>query len=79
MIKHKAVATTVDNASHVDVAVKKLHIWKSGCFTHIFKLAAQKISKITTVSRWPSKISVTNSVSANFLFLHSDRASTNNF
>ena len=40
---HKVVAMTVDDASDMDVAAKKLQILKTGCFTHIFNPAAQKI------------------------------------
>ena len=63
LIEHKVVAMTVDKASDMDVAAKKLQILKRGCFTHIFNPAAQKIYTITTVPRWAPKISVTNSVS----------------
>ena len=63
LIEDKVVAMTVNDASDMDVAVKKLQILKGGYFTHIFNLAAQKIYTVTTVSRWAPKVSVTNSVS----------------
>ena len=43
LIEHKVVAMTVDDASDMDVAAKKLQILKCGRFTHIFNPAAQKI------------------------------------
>ena len=40
-ITHKVVVMTVDNASNMDVAAKKLDILKLGCFAHTLNLAAQ--------------------------------------
>lgn len=37
LIEDKVVAVTVDDASYVDVAAKKLHNLKSWGFTNIFK------------------------------------------
>ena len=55
------------SGSNVDVAAEKL---KHGSHTHIFdSAAAQKISTISTVSRWAPKIKVPNSVSDLPLFL----------
>ncbi len=63
LIEHKVVAVTVDNTSNMNAAAKTLQILKHGCFIHILNPAAQKISTITTVSRWTPESSVTSSVS----------------
>lgn len=42
-IAHKVVGITVDNASNMTVAAKRLDILKLGCFAHTLNLAAQKV------------------------------------
>lgn len=42
MLEDKVVAVTVDNASNMDAAAKKLQIQNGGCFAHIFNPAAGK-------------------------------------
>ncbi|KAK0135320.1 Zinc finger BED domain-containing protein 1 [Merluccius polli] len=55
-ITHKVVVMTVDNASNMDVAAKKLDILKLGCFAHTLNLAAQNVYSIATVTRWAAKL-----------------------
>ncbi|KAJ8349851.1 hypothetical protein SKAU_G00249810 [Synaphobranchus kaupii] len=55
-IRDKVAAITVDNASNMDVAVKKLHIIKIGCFAHTLNLGAQSLYTITSVAKWTAKI-----------------------
>ena len=57
-IAHKVVVMTVDNASNMDVAAKRLNILKLGCFAHTLNLAAQKVYSIATVTRWAAKLRV---------------------
>ena len=57
-IAHKVVVMTVDNASNMDVAAKRLNILKFGCFAHTLNLAAQKVYSIATVTRWAAKLRV---------------------
>nr|XP_055075107.1 E3 SUMO-protein ligase ZBED1-like [Misgurnus anguillicaudatus] len=52
----KIVAVTVDNASNMDIAIKKLQILKIGCFAHTLNLAAQKIYKIASIDKWAARI-----------------------
>lgn len=47
-IKSKVVAITVDNAANMDVAVRRMHILKLGCFAHCLNLGAQKLYIVTT-------------------------------
>lgn len=55
-ISGKVTAITMDNASNMDVAVKKLNIIKIGCFAHTLNLGAQSLSTITYVSKWTANI-----------------------
>lgn len=55
-ITQKVVVMTVDNASNMDVAAKKLDILKLGCFAHTLNLAAQKVYSIATMTRWAAKL-----------------------
>lgn len=48
----KIVAVTVDNASNINIAIKKLQILKIGCFAHTLNLAVQKIYKIASIDKW---------------------------
>lgn len=52
----KIVAVTVDNAANMDVAIKKLHVLKIGCFAHTLNIAAQKIYQISAIDRWAGRI-----------------------
>ena len=53
LIKHNVVAMTVDDASDIHVATKKLLTLKYGRFTHIFNPAAQNLC---TVYRWAPRL-----------------------
>lgn len=55
-ISGKVAAITIDNASNMDVAVKKLNIIKIGCFAHTLNLGAQSLYTITSVSKWTANI-----------------------
>lgn len=55
-IKDKVVAATVDNAANMDVAVKKLHIFKFPCFAHTLNLGAQKLYNCPAISNWAARI-----------------------
>lgn len=55
-IREKVTAITVDNASNMDVAVRKLDIIKIGCFAHTLNLAAQTIYTLNSVAKWAAKI-----------------------
>ncbi|XP_038137844.1 E3 SUMO-protein ligase ZBED1-like [Cyprinodon tularosa] len=55
-ITQKVVVMTVDNASNMDVAAKKLDILKLGCFAHTLNLAAQKVYSIAAMTRWAAKL-----------------------
>lgn len=57
-IAHKVVVMTVDNASNMEVAARKLDILKLGCFAHTLNLAVQKVYSIATVTRWAAKLRV---------------------
>ena len=57
-IAPKVVVMTVDNASNMNVAAKRLNILKLGCFAHTLNLAAQKVYSIATVTRWAAKLRV---------------------
>ena len=48
---------TVDNSGNMDVAIKRLHILKIGCFEHTLILADQKIYKMTSIDKWAARIS----------------------
>ncbi len=48
-IRDKVTAVTVDNASNMDEAVKKLQLMKIGCFTHTLSLGAQSLYAVTSV------------------------------
>lgn len=50
------VAITMDNAAHMDVAVKKMSIRKIGCFAHTLNIAAQKLYSIPSVSKWAGRM-----------------------
>lgn len=52
----KIVAVTVDNAANMEVAIKKLHILKIGCFAHTLNLAAQHIYKVASIDKWAARI-----------------------
>ncbi|XP_025756221.1 zinc finger BED domain-containing protein 1-like [Oreochromis niloticus] len=55
-IKDKVVAATVDNATNMDVAVKKLQILKFPCFAHTLNLGAQKLYNCPAISNWAARI-----------------------
>ncbi|KAJ8375440.1 hypothetical protein SKAU_G00060200 [Synaphobranchus kaupii] len=55
-VRNKVVAATVDNAANMDVAVRRLHLIKLGCFAHTFNLAAQRIYTSNAVSNWAARI-----------------------
>ena len=52
----KIIAVTVDNASNMDIAIKRLHILKIGCFAHTMNLAAQRIYKNSSIDKWAARI-----------------------
>ena len=55
-VRENVVAATVDNASNMDVAVKKLNVIKLPCFAHTLNLGAQKLYTCTTISNWSARI-----------------------
>ena len=55
-IINKIVAVTVDNAANMDVAIKKLHFIKLGCFAHTLNLGAQSVYSLASVAKWTAKI-----------------------
>ena len=54
-IKSK-VAVTADNAANMDIAVRRMHLLKLGCFAHCLNLGAQKLYTVTTIGRWAARI-----------------------
>lgn len=52
----KVVAATVDNAANMDIAIKRLHFVKLGCFAHTLNLAAQRLYSLSAVTQWTAKI-----------------------
>ena len=55
-VREKVVAATVDNASNMDVAIKKLQIVKFPCFAHTLNLGAQKLYNCTVISNWAARV-----------------------
>ena len=55
-VSDKVVAATVDNATNMHVALKKLRIIKVPCFAHTLNLSAQKVYNCTTVYNWAARI-----------------------
>ena len=54
--RKRIAAVTVDNASNMDVAVKRMNVLKLGCFAHTLNLGGQKAIGLTSVSNWLAKI-----------------------
>lgn len=55
-VREKVVAATVDNASNMDVAIKKLQIVKFPCFAHTLNLGVQKLYNCTAISNWAARV-----------------------
>lgn len=55
VISDKVVAVTVDNASNMDVAIKRLQFVKLGCFAHTLNLGAQSLYSLPAVAQWTAK------------------------
>ena len=55
-VKSKVAAITVDNASNMEVAVKRMEILKMPCFAHTLNIAAQKLYNVKAVSNWSARV-----------------------
>ena len=55
-VKSKVSAITVDNASNMEVAVKRMEILKMPCFAHTLNIAAQKLYNVKAVSNWSARV-----------------------
>lgn len=52
----KIAAVTVDNATNMNVAIKRLHFIKLACFAHTLNLGAQSVYSVASVAKWTAKI-----------------------